>query len=484
MKKFKNPHIIYISIIIGSITAIYLNTLSFPFIWDDLELIVANPFIQKLSNILHIFTRSAFGEDFSSKSFYRPIQIASYMIDYKLYGLNPAGFRISNIAISIMSGIISYRILIHFQFSSILACLLSLLFSLHPLQIETITYLSGRGDTLYILFCLLTCLLFLKPSKKKLILASITMLIAILTKENSVSFPLILWIIAYVYKQKNTIKTASILLIISSIYSLFRIIYPSTHKTLSWIEQASFYEQIATLPYIITKYITLVFFPYPLHMEYHTVIQSIANSYVLSSIALISIIILPLAILKQKKLYSIGLSWFFICLLPVSQLAIPLSATLREHWASLALFGFIISYGVIIKRIYKYYPKIILSILLIQILCLAGTTWHRNQFWKDPITLYSNDLKYEPKSFIMLNNLGYNYFLKQDTDKAKQYFQQAIYNSPQHGYSVALNNLGVIYEIENNLPLAKLYYEKGIKAGKYKLAYKNLDRLLKLEKNN
>ena len=82
----------------------------------------------------------------------------------------------------------------------------------------------------------------------------------------------------------------------------------------------------------------------------------------------------------------------------------------------------------------------------------------------------------------MLNNLGYNYFLNQDTDKAKQYFQQAIYNSPQHGYSVALNNLGVIYEMENNLPLAKIYYEKSIKAGKYKLAYKNLDRLLKLEK--
>tara|TARA_B100000427_G_scaffold321971_1_gene323302 strand:+ start:12081 stop:13295 length:1215 start_codon:yes stop_codon:yes gene_type:complete len=401
------------------------------------------------------------------------------MLDYKLYGLNPTGFRLTNIMISILSGIISYKILLKLQFSNIIACLLSLLFLLHPLQIETITYISGRGDALYILLCLLTCLLFLSPSKTKLILASITMIIAIITKENSVSFPLILWIISYLYKQKNTLKTASILLIISSAYSLFRIIYPSTHKTLSWIEQASVYEQLATIPYIITKYIALVFFPYPLHMEYHTVISSLINIYSLSSLTLICLLLLPILFIKNKNLYSLGIGWFFICLLPVSQLAIPLSATLREHWASLALFGFIISYGVIMQTLYKTYPKIILNLLLIQIICLAGTTWQRNQIWKDPITLYNNDLKYEPRSFIMLNNLGYNYFMKKNYQKAKYYFKKSIYNSPKHSYDIALNNLGAIYENENNIPMAKHYYQKSIKTGKYNLATQNLKRISK-----
>jgi len=74
-----------------------------PFIWDDYFLVESNSAITDNSPWFTVFTKSSFGEDVSVGRFYRPMQTLSYKIEYSFWGLNPTGYRITNIAGHIFS---------------------------------------------------------------------------------------------------------------------------------------------------------------------------------------------------------------------------------------------------------------------------------------------------------------------------------------------------------------------------------------------
>ena len=134
-----------------------------------------------------------------------------------------------------------------------------------------------------------------------------------------------------------------------------------------------------------------------------------------------------------------------------------------------------------ITTLLKDKDRLLISVLLICIIILGGTTYHRNQFWLSEEVLYKNDLSYEPRSFVMLNNLGRVYYHQERFDLAKSYFLKAVYQSPNYSYDVALNNLGVCYLNEQNWTKAEYYFRQSIFYGQYDLAYKNLLALLRAQ---
>ncbi len=463
-----------------AIITIYANTIYHPFIWDDLEIIVNNTFIKDIRNIAAIFTHSVFGEKWTALSFYRPIQSASYILDYYLWGMNPQGFHLTSISIHILNSYIVYLLLIQFKFKRILGLLITLLYCLHPIHIENISYLSGRGDLLYSLCAFSIMLIITKASTNKWNPLWITLLFitGLLCKENIIGLPIIALIYHYFIKTPY-LKTLLFNTVIYGGYACVRIMYPVSKKSLSYIAEASILERLYTLPYIIIEYLKLLIFPYPLHMEYHTVIKSIINPY--SGLFVVLLISLVLLIKKSsnRAWMIIGLSWFIFGLAPVTHIIIPLASTLREHWLSFAGFGIIIIYTFLIQCYFEKYKRIILPLLLIQIILLSLTTLHRNSFWGNEEKLYKNDLIHEPKSFVMLNNLGVYYYKKKQYDKALEYFLISIQQSPNQSYDMALNNAGVIFEYQKKPQLAEDHYIKSIQYGQLDLAYKNLLRLYK-----
>ncbi len=458
--------------------SIYFNSIYFPFIWDDIEMIINNKTITSFNNWKHLFSQNAFGNEFEHGNFYRPIQILSYMVNFYFSELSTTAYRITSMIILSISGCLIYLISDKFKIKKPISLAISILFCVHPVHVETVTYLSGRGDVLYVCISLLTFYLYVitktKRSVTQCIIISFFTIIAFLTKENSVILPFLLLIYEIIFNKRKKLIFPISLCFTSILYSFFRIFSSTKSLTLSWINEASLYERVCTLPYMLTEYIKLFFFPYPLHMEYHHVETSLFNPYSLTATGIIILLIIGNAISSNRKTYLFGLLWFFTCLIPVSNIILPLASTIRQHWICLAIFGLIISVTSIIST--KKHI-IIIPILYILIVLLSLTSYHRSSIWEDPLTLYQNDLKYEPRSFVLLNNLGYEYFKNKNYKKAEQYFYKSIYNTPKHAYDVALNNLGVIFEMKGDMKKATYYYKKSIKVGNYSLAYKNLNRL-------
>lgn len=467
------------------VSVFYFKTFNYPFIWDDLEMVVGNSFIKDWKNVSKIFTHSAFGEEFSAQKFYRPIQIFSYLMNFKLFGLNPVFFRMFNVLCVSFIGFFVFLISKRFSFSKFDSLLISLFFCLHPVHVEIITYISGRGDILYILFLLIAFYFFLKSEKSFSyydIGVFLFTVLAFFTKENSVVFPVILVLYSYIFKYKLFNFTSYLLLFISFLYSCFRLFFLKSSTALSWINHATFYEKVSTLPYVFVEYMKLFVFPYPLHMEYHFVETHFLNGYLFISLIVFCILFFLVKFSDNKRLYVFGIAWFFICLIPVSHIFIGLSSTIRQHWASFAYLGLLFSFFTLLRPIILNH-RILIRISLIGVIFVFGLTVnHRNTFWSNAELLYKNDLKYAPQSFVLWNNLGYEKYLQKEFVLAKKYFLKSLYSSPKYSYDVALNNLGVLSEMQGDLVLAEYYFKKSIIVGDYQLAKQNLKRLQSYKK--
>ena len=469
-----------------AVVVVYAVSLNAPFVWDDEVMIEKNLLIRSWDNVGSIFTSSAFGGSFSATEFYRPFQILSYMFDYALYGLNPAGFRATSILLHIVSCLLFFLILRHLISNKTWSFIIGILFAIHPIHIESVTYLSGRGDTLYLLFLMVSFLGFLKRDDSKFgvawaSLSCFTFLMSIFTKENGFTFPLALGVFYFTLrlgKARSAWITIGVQFLIALGYFVWRNpLVGEGNGALSAIAYAGIWERLFTGPYILWTYLRLLVAPFPLHMEYHHVVSSPLSWWTLGCTVLAGLMWKYWTVELQHRRFWFALGWFLIALAPVSQIVMPLASTVREHWLTFPSMGLFVWAGLVAAERYPTLGrKGIVSIAIVGIL-FGSIGMARNLDWKDPMRLYLHDLKYEPNSFVLLNNVGVIAFRNGDMNMARDYFLRAINVSPHNSYGTAHNNFGAVVEREGNISLAAHHYRQSVEMSQYELGYVNLARL-------
>ncbi len=170
---------------------LYLPTLHSPFLFDDIAILDAMPreYFKDIPYDHPLFLLYDDIRHCSNPFRSRLLTVFSYRLNAYHYGLNPSGWHITGIRIHSLSSLTLYFILMHF-FSVPVSFLSALLFSAHPLNTMSISYIAGRSSSLCALFVLLT-VLFILSHHPLLSIFPITM--AILSKEESVALiPVIL----------------------------------------------------------------------------------------------------------------------------------------------------------------------------------------------------------------------------------------------------------------------------------------------------
>ncbi|MCX7917710.1 MAG: hypothetical protein N2589_06250, partial [bacterium] len=135
----------------SSIFFVYLNSIFNPFIWDDFSLIYENPFIKSFKFLLHFFNTDIF---LSASNFYRPIQMFFYALVYRIFKDNPIGYHLLNILFHSGCAILVY-LLLRKIYGERVSFLVALVWGIHPINTEAITYISGTADPLFLFFGLL-----------------------------------------------------------------------------------------------------------------------------------------------------------------------------------------------------------------------------------------------------------------------------------------------------------------------------------------
>ncbi len=486
-KKFlKNYFVILLLIIVGF--SIYANALPNKMFWDDNDGILHNQFIKNWQYFPQFFSENLIAGSGLLSNYWRPMLLTVFSFEWHLWRSWAPGYHFINIVFHITNAILLFLILLYLFGNRWLAVITSFIFLVHPLQTEAVTYVSGLGDPLSNFFIFLGIIFFIKfrISGKKihqsyLYFSSLSMFIfALMSKETAIVMPAYLFLVDFFFLSRNekmpfresfkeSTKATLYFFITAGIYIFLRATVLNFENTFNLYDQknaftSNLHIRLFTFFHIFLIYLRLIFWPLGLHMERSVNLAFSFNSFPVIFGAIIFFSMIVFAFIKFKKfpVVSFGILWFLIGLAPVSNILVPVSGLLYEHWLYLPLIGIFLSLtwaGIEIAKKY-HLQKIFLIIFIIFFSFLSFLTIKRNFDWRDPITFYNQTLKYAPNSYRVINNLGMAYDDKKEYTKAEKMYKQAIAIDPKE--AVAYHNLGNAYEGEGKTNLAIKNFEKAI----------------------
>jgi protein O-mannosyl-transferase len=433
----------------------YANSLKGDFISDDIAIYINNPMTKSLINSL------------------KTLEVTQILhaLNYHFFGENPLPSHVTSIVTHVFVAGLGFTVLTNF-FSRKVSLLATLLFILHPANVEAITWVSGRVYPIIAIYTLLTILFYIlyKNSKKYiyLIVATIMYIIASIT-TNVAQILIILPIIAVIdqFFLEYRIKIKSWLNFLPFVLSSGGFVYYllSQERLINRIQETGTTVEKAT-PYItrfgysIYKALVLLFYPVRLSL-YHdaeTITQTTLRWMFILTVALFIIIVgLWKKNRKATGLILIGIASILYMISPYQ-----VAWFIAERYLYIATLCFTTLIAIIFVNIEKRYR--IKQLALIMTLLVAGLystrVITRNNDWQTRKTLWESTRNAYPKSARTYNNLGDVYAEDGEMDRAIEAFEKAIELNPT--YADALHNLGFTYLKTGDLEKAEEYFEKTI----------------------
>lgn len=394
---------------------IYSNSLGGEFLSDDNYFIVKNVAVRNLANIPSFFTNpaavafSALAEDV-----YRPVTAASYAVDYRLFLLNSFGYHLENVLFHAANAALVFLLLDLLVGDLFIAFFAGLFFACHPVQTEVVAWISGRASVLFLFFYLAAFVLFVRYRKDRragYLAASVCLYaVSLFSKEMAVTLPamLIVYDIHFGGKEPLRRKIAAYLpyVALTAAYIVVRGSVLSRMSQCGWWGGAPSVNALSAVA-VLPDYLKLLLYPADLCAFYMPrLARSIADPRFMTACAIIvaTAVSLP-AIFRRSRRTSFAVLWFFITILPVSNI-VPLRALMAERFLYIPSIGFCLLAAVLIGRMSAMRARPARAIAIVVAAALAVSygvrTMYRNEDWKDSARLSLSIVKVEP-----LNSWGY-----------------------------------------------------------------------------
>lgn len=304
---------------------LYIATVDYDFLKDDYRLILENPRIKDFDSFIHSIGSKFFAfPDYPYLHYWRPVSMFSFYLDYQIWGVNPSGYHLTNVLLNTLNGLLIFFIFLGVSNKPLFSFLTAGFFSIHPAHVEAVAWISGRTDLLGALFIFSAILFFIRFLQKRswhaYFLTSLFFILALLSKENAVLFPLLAMALVLTLPllrgQQMKLKHLWLTLplwVVDVIYMFLHNHFSGVRDVLANFSFADVLTMIKTVG-VYTKITLLPFFPTPYFSMQHFDRSPI--EYLLFFTAALAI--LAWIIIKRDhykgSLYSL---LFFIFLLPV-----------------------------------------------------------------------------------------------------------------------------------------------------------------------
>lgn len=482
------------------LTAIaYGPSLANPFIWDDEQFVVRNETVQQF-NFKQMFRESTTAGAGVLSNYFRPLTTLSFAIDAQLWGENPTGFRLTNLIMHFLAGVLLLLLLRQLKFGTIGSFWVSTFFLLHPVQTEAIVYISSRGDAQSALLLLSALYLFALSFQKHgwrttiaetellvrppvLLFGSASLYIAaILAKELALAgiglFALV-WIFhigsAWLQHPRSRLSSISkpyvthlvvvlMLLVISLAYAVARQTVWNFHPTFDFaVFDATYADSVVvrllTFTQAFPKYLQVFLVPFNLHMDHSMAVLTTAVSPWpwLSLTLLIGGFVLGWLEFRMLKSLWIwfGWLWFLSGLVPISGI-IPVNGLFYEHWLYLPMVGLLIIVAQLARFVLRRFKLTVIywlpSMLVVVYLIL---TIRQNYLWGNHIRFYEYTLQFT-QSARLYNNLAMAYAEQGQLEAAIANYQRALQIS--NGYPQVFYNLANVLVAQGDTQAALSNY--------------------------
>ena len=491
------------------------NTLQHEYVLDDDVVYLQNKFVQKgFSGIGEIVSNGFLtGFNGANDQSYRPLVLINFAIEHALFGNNPKIGHFMNVLFYALCGFIVFLLSQRLfpKWNSNVHLIVALLYLVHPVHTEVVANIKGRDDILHFIFAMSSLYYSLKYIKsklsKELVISVGLFFLALLCKEMAVTFLAIIPITLYFFTKADwptILKTTAGHFGAFVLYMGIRMMVLediTLEEDLKVINNAlaaaqSEVERLSTCLMILVMYIKLLFFPHPLSWDYsfnQIPIVGLSDWQALLSIAIL-IGLGGYAVMGWKKKDPIAwtILFFFICMSVVSNILIPIGATLGERFLFTPSFVFPILLVLLLAKVTKtdLKSKVILQkmpfvvpIAILSCLFLVKTI-QRNKDWKDNFTLYESGIRTAPNSSRTWASMGTAWRMQAETS-ADQRTAQTRYKKAIEHYQKSINildanfgawyNMGVSYDRMGKTQEALAAYKKTVEHDpRYENAWNNI----------
>jgi protein O-mannosyl-transferase len=434
-----------------------INTLFNSFAVDDNIVLTNNSYVQQgIKGIPDIFLKEYFSgcKDVDPSVItggrYRPLTLVLFAFEYQVFGINAFASHLVNVLLFAVLLILIFGFAERHLFRGQdwrLAFFTCLLFAAHPVHVEVVANIKGCDEILAFIMGILTLLTFLRywdTRKMSMLIVSIFFfLLALLSKETSVSLLAVMVLLLVFFKQTDLKKAVFAIWPFLPVFIGYLVLrylivgFVSSNTKLvlaSPFLYASPAQAFATKVWVQLKYILLLFFPHPLSSEYSyrqiPYVGLLSIEFVLASIVLISLIVYSITVITRRPVISFSILYYFASIFLLSNFLVPVGTPMAERFLfqpSLAFCLIVASLLVDLGRKQKYLGGILLSVIL---LLFSAKTYSRNADWKDTATLNFRDIRYYPENMKLNQYAAEHYYFLADRENDKglkrQYVDSAL----------------------------------------------------------
>jgi protein O-mannosyl-transferase len=461
----------------GILFLIYANGLNTPFQSDDERHVYGTP---QIAHVDHYTNLSNIG--------YRHINGLSFALNYQWGQENPFGYHLANILIHICTTFLIFfitRLTIARGTSwgedaaLKIALITTLLFGLHPIQTETVTYISGRPGGLAGFFYFFSLLLFILASLKDCpiprivlyLLSLISFFMAVLSKESAITLPLMIIIYDLCFMKGADWSSFRSRLIFYFCYPALAgaafIFSPNAFNAIEgFFHKTNFTFGLVQLD-LLKHPLKLFLFPINLNFEYDFLAQ-VSWPSLLASIAIVLLCIF----LAFKKFYikssvlTFCVLWFPLTIAPTNSF-MPRTHLFSERNMYIPLFGLCLFFAVMtfligFKGRTQRREVMWATVMIFFIgLTFSAMVVKRNQVYASPSTLWADTFKKSPNKLSIGKTLSIHYLMEENYAKALNPLMALLKINPNL-YDVH-QNLGIAYKSLGNLAKSEHHFKEAVR---------------------
>ncbi|MGE0684938.1 MAG: tetratricopeptide repeat protein [Candidatus Binatia bacterium] len=454
----------------AAISGVYYNALSGEFVFDDYLLIVNRSiFPQIAENPWLALSPAVLG--------YRPFRTLSYLLDYRLGGMNPWFFHLSNILYHWLTAclvfLVTIRLTRDIERSAAeesptgrearcwrIALFVAFIWAIHPVQTDSVSYISGRRDIIGGLCLFLAFWGYLRFRAAPpvgswrfgwLALSCLVYGLGILSKESVLVLPALCWFYDALRE--------GVWMSLRRRWALYFIVLLGGFAVLwwfagAWIEQLVFkfdwyggsvIGNFATVTRIWLHYLSLMVYPITLSADYSYNAFPVSQSFLEPEVFLALAIIVSMgaaawALSRWRSLIGYGAFWLLIAILPVSHL-IPIKEIMAEHYLYVPLFGFALICGILFDAacgtivgggLWRGRALVVYGLAVVLLILAGARVVIRNRDWADEETLWTVTAQTMPRCARAHYNLAGVHLRQKRIGDAQREFTTVLAILPNH----------------------------------------------------
>ena len=468
--------------------AAYANSFSGAFIYDDSPSIIDNPSIHQLWPIGQVLSPPRNGETVSG----RPLLNLSLAIDYAIGGTNTSGYHVTNLAIHLLNGLLLLGILRRTFCLPVLrprlgdaawglAMAVALLWVLHPLQTESVTYIVQRAESLAATSYLLvfySVIRGMKSPRRALwyTLAVLTCFLGVATKETVATVPLLVLLydrtlVSGRFRESLRRRWGLYLGLMAS-WGLLLGLMGSTRLVIRQGELGAPdpWAYARSQPGVILHYLRLSLWPHPLCFSYDWPVADTLGEILPGLLVLGVLLAATLWGLWKRREWALVGAWFFLILAPTSSI-MPLRQLAFEHrmylplaavLMALAMGGYLGIQALVRRTRLSSRAGMVAAVCVVALVAIAmGILTHRrNETYRSAVSIWEDTVTKAPHNPWAHLNVGVALSDLNRLKEAIEHDEQAIRLKPD--FADAYSNLGFLLDLSGRAPEAIQQLERAL----------------------